>query len=61
MIWFIIYWIICGLITFNLTNTTIYVSVFKSDFIIPMLFGGIVIPILFIAGILDWVRIILFE
>ena len=63
MILFITYWITCGLISFSLINST--ASVFKSndllEFIISMLLGGIIVPILFIAWIHDWTRIVLFE
>ena len=49
MVW-LIYWIICGLIVFGLTNPTVEVFYFKSshivEFIASMLLGGIIIPIL---------------
>ena len=60
MIW-LIYWIICGLILFGLTNPTVEVFYFKSshivEFIASMLLGGIIIPILLIAGIVDIIKI----
>ena len=63
MILFITYWITCGLISFSLINST--VSVFKSndllEFVISMLSGGIIIPILFIAWVHDLTRIVLFK
>lgn len=60
----LIYWIICGLITFSLTNPTVYVTTFKHDnileFILSMLFGGLVVPVLAIAFVGDLI-ILLFE
>lgn len=58
----LIYWIICGLIVFGLTNPTVEVFYFKSshivEFIASMLLGGIIIPILLIAGIIDIIKIL---
>ena len=60
--WFVIYWIICGLIVFGLTNPTVEVFYFKSsnivEFIASMLLGGIIIPILLIAGMVDIIKIL---
>ena len=60
--WFIIYWIICGLILFGLTNPTVEVFYFKTthitEFIASMLLGGIIVPILLIAGIVDIIKIL---
>ena len=61
MIW-LIYWVICGLILFGLTNPTVEIFYFNRtnilEFILSMIFGGLVIPILAIFGIGYLIKVI---
>lgn len=58
----LIYWIICGLILFGLTNPTVEIFYFNRtnilEFILSMIFGGLVIPILALFGIGYLIKII---
>ena len=61
--WLVIYWIVCGLVLFGLTNPTVEVSYFKTthitEFIASMIFGGLFIPVLAIAGLAYIVKVII--
>lgn len=61
--WLVIYWVVCGLILFGLTNATVDVSYFKTahitKFIASMIFGGLLIPVLGIAGLSYIVKVII--
>lgn len=62
--WILVYWVICGLIIFSLTQPTVYVFNFPWtvfwEFIACMIIGGILVPILGLASILYWIKVILF-
>lgn len=56
MLIFLLYWIISGLIVFGLVQPTIFVFTFKwedlEEFCVCLLMGGLIVPILALAGIL---------
>ena len=58
----LIYWIICGSILFGLTNPTLEIFYFNRtnllEFILSMIFGGLVIPVLALFGIGYLIKII---
>ena len=63
MIWILIYWIICGLITFSLINPDTFIFTFPADeigeLILSMLLGGLIIPILLIVGVYYIVKLLI--
>lgn len=60
----LIYWIICGLITFSLTQPTVYATTFEVSLIwellICLLVGGLLVPFLLLAFIGDLIKILIF-
>lgn len=63
--WILVYWILCGLITFNLTQPTVYLFNFPlqviGEFFLCILLGGLVIPIILVGSIVYWLKVILFD
>lgn len=62
MIWFLIYWIICGLITFSLTEPTVFILTAPlsvlGEFLLCMLVGGVIIPVLAICFICYIIKVL---
>ena len=61
--WLGIYWIVCGLILFGLTNPTVEITYFNRshlfELVASMLIGGIIIPILILVGIIYVIKSII--
>ena len=61
MIW-LIYWIICGLITFSLTEPTVFILTAPlsvlGEFLLCMLVGGAIIPILAIGFVCYIIKVL---
>lgn len=62
LVWILIYWIICGLITFSLTEPTVFILTAPlsvlGEFLLCMLVGGAIIPVLAICFICYIIKVL---
>ena len=63
LMWILIYWIICGLILFSLTQPTVTVFNFPGEtfweLIASFIFGGILVPLVLIVFLIYWIPVII--
>ena len=61
----LLYWIISGLIVFSLTQPTVFVFDFPlrvfGEFLLCMLLGGFIVPILAMFSFGYWIKVLFFE